>query len=48
MEECKGVIRGEYLPKGSPGLSPVEECWSKGKDELLVSRYYSKDYCIVL
>jgi len=42
LEESKGVIRVEYLPKGSPGLSAVEECWRKGKDELLVSRYYSK------
>jgi hypothetical protein len=33
LEESKGVIRG---------LSAVEECWKKGKDELLVSRYYSK------
>jgi len=40
--EEKGVIRVEYLPKGSPGLGAVEECWRKGKDELLVSRYYSK------
>ncbi|MGA8911895.1 MAG: transposase [Nitrososphaeraceae archaeon] len=42
LEESKGVIRVEYLPKGSPGLSAVEECWRQGKDELLVSRYYSK------
>ena len=42
MEESKGVIRVEYLPKGSPGLSAVEECWRKGKDDLLISRYYSK------
>ncbi len=42
LEESKGVIRIEYLPKGSPGLSGVEECWRKGKDDLLVSRYYSK------
>jgi transposase len=42
LEESKGVIRVEYLPKGSPGFGAVEECWRKGKDELLVSRYYSK------
>ena len=42
LEESKGVIRVEYLPKGSPGLIAVEECWRKGKDDLLVSRYYSK------
>jgi transposase len=41
LEEIKGVIRVE-LPKGSPGLSAVEECWTKVKDELLLSRYYSK------
>ena len=42
LEENKDVIRVEYLPKGSPGLSAVEECWRKGKDDLLVSRYYPK------
>ncbi|MBV9176718.1 MAG: transposase [Nitrososphaeraceae archaeon] len=31
----------EYLPKGSPDLSAVEECWRQGKDDLLlVSKYY--------
>jgi len=30
------------ISKGSSGLSAVEECWRKGKDELLESRYYSK------
>ena len=29
-----------YLPKGSPELSAVEECWKQGKDDLLVSKYY--------
>jgi hypothetical protein len=34
----------EYLPKGSPGLSAVEECWrGQGKDDyLLVSKYYPR------
>ncbi|MGC1930090.1 MAG: hypothetical protein WA667_14035 [Candidatus Nitrosopolaris sp.] len=41
MEENKDVIRVKYLPKGSPGFSAVEECWRKGKDDLL-SRYYPK------
>ncbi len=30
----------EYLPKGSPEFSAVEECWKQGKDDLLVSKYY--------
>ena len=30
----------EYLPKGSPNLSAVEECWRQGKNDLLVSNYY--------
>jgi transposase len=30
----------EYLPKGSPEFSAVEECWRQGKDDLLVSKYY--------
>ena len=34
LEESKGVIRVEYLPKGSPGLSAVEECWRKGKEKM--------------
>ena len=33
----------EYLPKGSPELSAVEECWKQGKDDdLLVSKYYHR------
>ncbi|MGC1930404.1 MAG: transposase [Candidatus Nitrosopolaris sp.] len=32
----------EYLPKDSPDYNAVEECWRKGKDDLLVSRYYPK------
>jgi transposase len=42
LEENKNVIRVEYLPKGSPEFNAVEECWREGKDDLLVSRYYSK------
>jgi transposase len=31
----------EYLPKGSPELSAVEQYWRRqGKDDLLVSKYY--------
>jgi len=30
----------EYLPKGSPELTAVEQCWRQGKDDLLVSKYY--------
>ena len=29
-----------YLPKGSPYLNAVEECWRQGKRRLLVSKYY--------
>jgi len=32
----------EYLPKGSPDLSAVEECWRQGKNDLLVSKYYPR------
>jgi transposase len=31
-----------YLPKGSPELSAVEQCWKQGKDDLLVSKYYPR------
>ena len=33
-------IRIIYLPKGSPYLNAVEECWRRGKQVLLVSEYY--------
>ena len=33
-------IRIIYLPKGSPYLRAVEECWHQGKRILLVSEYY--------
>ena len=33
-------IRIAYLPKGSPYLNAVEECWRRGKQVLLVSEYY--------
>jgi transposase len=36
------VIRVEYLPKGSSDYNAVEECWRRGKDDLLVSKYYPK------
>ena len=42
LEESKGIIRVEYSPKGSPEFSAVEEYWRKGKDDLLVSKYYPK------
>ena len=32
-------IRIIYLPKGSPCLNAVEECWHRGKRILLVSEY---------
>ena len=33
-------IKIMYLPKGSPYLNAVEECWRQGKRRLLVSEYY--------
>ena len=33
-------IKIVYLPKGSPYLNAVEECWHQGKRVLLVSEYY--------
>ncbi len=33
-------IRIIYLPKGSPYLNAVEECWRRGKQVLPVSEYY--------
>ena len=42
LQESKDVIRVEYLPKGSSDYNAIEECWRKGKDELLVSKYYPK------
>ena len=34
-------IRIIYLPKGSPYLNAVKECWRRGKKQvLLVSEYY--------
>ena len=33
-------VRILYLPKGSPHLNAVEECWNQGKRMLLVSEYY--------
>ena len=33
-------VRIRYLPRGSPYLNVVEQCWNVGKRELLVSRYY--------
>jgi transposase len=35
-------MKVEYLPKGSPEFSAVEECWRQGKDDLLVSKYYPR------
>ena len=33
-------VRMIYLPKGSPYLNAMEECWHQGKRILLVSEYY--------
>jgi transposase len=42
LERNSDVMKVEYLPKGSPEFSAVEECWKQGKDDLLVSRYYPR------
>jgi len=42
LEENKDAIRMVYLPKGSPEINAVEECWRQGKHDLLVSKYYPK------
>ena len=39
LQENKN-IRIIYLPKGSPYLNAVEECWRQGKQVLFVSEYY--------
>ena len=31
-----------YLPKGSPYLNAVEECWHRAKRALLVSKHYKR------
>ena len=42
----KKLLRGNkdikiiYLPKGSPYLNAVEECWLRGKQVLPISEYY--------
>jgi DDE superfamily endonuclease len=38
LEENNDLIRVEYFPTRSPEFNAVEECWRKGKDDLLVSR----------
>jgi transposase len=39
LEENKDVIRVEYLPKCSSDYNAVEECWRRGKEDLLVKYY---------
>ena len=41
LEENKMNMKVEYLPKGSHEFNAVEECWRQGKDDLLISKYYS-------
>ena len=36
-----GNVQMIYLPKGSPYLNAVEECWHRGKRDLLVSEYHA-------
>jgi transposase len=43
LEGNKDAVRIVYLPKGSPELNAVEECWSQGKYDLRVSKH-SKIY----
>ncbi len=42
IQRNSGAMIIEYLPKGSPELSAVEECWRQGKDDLLISKYYHR------
>jgi transposase len=42
IERNSDTMIVEYLPKGSPELSAVEQCWKQGKDDLLVSKYYPR------
>jgi transposase len=42
IERNSDTMIVEYLPKGSPELSAVEQCWRQGKDDLLVSKYYPR------
>ena len=42
LERNNDLMKVEYLPKGSPEFSAVEECWKEGKDDLLVSKYYPR------
>jgi len=41
LEENTDNLSIVYLPKGSPQFNAVEECWRQGKNDLLVSKYYS-------
>ena len=41
LERNSKTIKVEYFPVGSPYLNAVEECWRQGKNDLLVSKYYS-------
>ena len=42
LEGNKDAIRMVCLPKGSPEFNAVEECWRRGKHDLLVSKCHPK------
>ena len=42
IERNSDTMIVEYLPKGSPELSAVEQFWRQGKDDLSVSKYYPR------
>ena len=42
LEKNNDVMTVKYLPRGSSEFSAVEECWRRGKDTLLVSKYYPR------
>ncbi len=42
LEENRDSLIMVHLPKGSPELNAVEECWRQGKYDLLVSKCYQR------
>jgi len=42
IKQSKDSLKEIYLPKGSSECNAVEECWTQGKCDLLVSKYYPR------
>ena len=40
LNDHKDSIKLTFLPKGSPQLSAIEECWHQIKQKIMVSKYY--------